>query len=204
MPKKILVAIFLVSLSILIFEISLIRIFSVLMRYHFVFLIVSMAMCGLGFGGILSAYLREKIQNEEKITEIIFFLVLITSISIPLSVILILKTPLKDFLLGYTAISIIPFIPFMIAGAFFSYVFETYGSIMGKLYFSDLIGAGAGCLVVLYLLKIFGGINTVFFVSAIIAMASFILAWKSLTWKKPIISVIMFFACFSFVFLYLK
>ncbi|MCM8805393.1 MAG: hypothetical protein NC825_01495 [Candidatus Omnitrophica bacterium] len=201
MPKKILVAIFLVSLSILIFEISLIRIFSVLMRYHFVFLIVSMAMCGLGFGGILSAYLRKKIQNEEKITEIIFFLVLITSISIPLSVILILKTPLKDFLLGYTAISIIPFIPFMIAGAFFSYVFETYGSIMGKLYFSDLIGAGAGCLVVLYLLKIFGGINTVFFVSAIIAMASFILAWKSLTWKKPIISVIMFFACFSFVFL---
>jgi len=48
-----LVAIFTVSLSVLVFEIALTRIFSVLLRFHFVFLAVSLAICGLGISGLV-------------------------------------------------------------------------------------------------------------------------------------------------------
>ncbi|HOS92145.1 MAG TPA: hypothetical protein PLQ54_02440, partial [Armatimonadota bacterium] len=48
------VAVFLISAAVLIFEIGLTRIFSVLLRFHFVFLAVSCAICGLGLGGMLS------------------------------------------------------------------------------------------------------------------------------------------------------
>lgn len=46
-------SVFLVSLSILVFEIALTRILSIMLSYHFVFAIVSAAMLGLGVGGFL-------------------------------------------------------------------------------------------------------------------------------------------------------
>ncbi|GAI05745.1 unnamed protein product, partial [marine sediment metagenome] len=47
-----LVGIFLTSFSLLAFEITLIRLLSVLLLYHFVFAVVSLALLGLGVGGI--------------------------------------------------------------------------------------------------------------------------------------------------------
>ncbi|MCX7705064.1 MAG: hypothetical protein N2115_02245 [bacterium] len=174
MPKKLPVIVFLVSLCVLVFEISLIRIFSVLMRYHYVFLIVSMSMCGLGAGGLITFYLQQKLQKNRNPSLLMSFLLILTGITMPLSVILIFKTPLKDFLAGYTAISFIPFIPFLFAGAFFSFVFETFGKWSGKIYFADLLGAGIGCVLIIFLMEILGGINIVFFSGAVIIFCALI------------------------------
>ena len=51
---SLLVGVFIVSFGVLAFEISLTRIFSVLFSYHYTFLIVSIALFGLGLGGILA------------------------------------------------------------------------------------------------------------------------------------------------------
>ncbi len=53
----ILAAVALVSLSVLLLEITFTRILSVILSYHFVYLVVSLALLGLGGGGIF-AYLR--------------------------------------------------------------------------------------------------------------------------------------------------
>lgn len=45
--------IFLVGFSILILEITLTKIFSVTLWYHFSYLVISLAMFGVGFGGLL-------------------------------------------------------------------------------------------------------------------------------------------------------
>jgi len=50
-------SIFLISLAVLALEVSLTRFFSVVLRYHFVFLVTSIAVCGLGLGG-WAAHLR--------------------------------------------------------------------------------------------------------------------------------------------------
>jgi hypothetical protein len=56
-------ALFLVTFSSLVFEISLTRAFSVLLRFHFVFLAVSLAICGIGLGGLLDYLLRERYRS---------------------------------------------------------------------------------------------------------------------------------------------
>ncbi|MCM8758483.1 MAG: class I SAM-dependent methyltransferase [Candidatus Omnitrophica bacterium] len=197
MPRKLPFIVFFLSLSVLIFEISLVRIFSVLMRYHYVFLIVSMSMCGLGIGGLVAFYLMKESKN---LYPIMFFILILTTITMPLSVILIFKTPLRDFLSGYTTISLIPFIPFLFAGAFFSYVFTEFGRWSGKIYFADLLGAGTGCILTIPLMKIFGGINIIFLSAIIVAMASLLFADSQKSIKIRMIPTVLVFlmVCFTF------
>ena len=197
MSRKILLAVFLVSLGVLMFEISLLRIFSVLMRYHYVFLIVSMSMCGLGAGGILAFHMKRKLKDTDNPYRAMFFLTVLAGITMPLSIMLLFKTPLRDFFIQYTAISIIPFIPFLFAGAFFSYVFEAFGRLSGKIYSADLAGAAAGCILVLVVLRFFGGINTVFITGAIVLIATLIIAE---TIKTKIASVLFLCAAVACVF----
>ncbi|MGH9353680.1 MAG: hypothetical protein ACRD2G_16215, partial [Terriglobia bacterium] len=60
--RTLLAGIGLVSFGTLILELSLTRLFSVILFYHFAFLAISIALLGLGTGGVL-AYLERKQQN---------------------------------------------------------------------------------------------------------------------------------------------
>ncbi|MGC8805652.1 MAG: hypothetical protein ACP5QD_06955, partial [Candidatus Ratteibacteria bacterium] len=164
------------------------RVFSVLLRYHFVFLIVSMSMCGLGCGGILWAFIQEKFQSRVKPENMIFILSILTGILMPICIILLFKSPVKDFLTRYTVVSFVPFLPFLLAGSFFSCVFQNYGSFSGRIYFADLAGAGTGCLVVLLLLKI-GGINSCFGAGAICVFGATIGVSGSKSIRKTLLSI---------------
>ncbi|MFQ6067178.1 MAG: hypothetical protein ACE5K3_07875, partial [bacterium] len=67
-------SVFIVSLSVLMFEVTLTRVFSVTLAYHFVFVIVSLAVLGLGLGGGLIHRIKLKIAGERKIFKALFFL----------------------------------------------------------------------------------------------------------------------------------
>src|ERR1700720_931636 len=54
----------LTSLATLLFELSLTRIFSVVFYYHFAFLAISLALFGLGAGGVFSYVIREYVVRE--------------------------------------------------------------------------------------------------------------------------------------------
>jgi len=58
-----LVGIFLVSFSLLTFEITLIRVLSVMLSYHYVFIVISLALLGLGAGGIFVYLFRRRIPQ---------------------------------------------------------------------------------------------------------------------------------------------
>src|SRR6476620_9114218 len=61
-------AIFLISFSTLLFELSLTRVFSVTLWYHFGFLIISTALLGFGISGVLLSIwtrLREKYELDK-------------------------------------------------------------------------------------------------------------------------------------------
>lgn len=167
--RLICVSVFLISLVTILFEITVTRIFSVLLWYHFVFMVVSVSVLGLGLGGLIINWLVKKnlVSDWDRllgITSIIF------GLSIPSSLVLLLSYPFPSVWSGYLAISILPFI---------AAVFHNYTEFIGKLYFADLSGAALGSIGILFILNYLTPIETIFFLGSIAAIIGVLNAIKN-------------------------
>ena len=92
----ILSATFVVSLSLLMFEILLTRIFSVIIYYHSVFMIVSAAIFGLGLGAIALRVLRLRPTSVEGSFRVAGLLCLLLAFSFSLSTIFLVELDRKS------------------------------------------------------------------------------------------------------------
>jgi len=163
-----------ISFSILTFEITLTRIFSVTYSYHYSFFVVSLALFGLGLGGILAQRLFSKASPEN-----VFMILASVSLLFSLSVSFLTILTASFIYPNVFADAAILFIPFFIGGTFLAgayKVFAVYGSII---YFVDLVGAAAGSLAVLIFLPRYGAVNTVILVGVIASAVSVLLAAAS-------------------------
>jgi hypothetical protein len=147
-----------ISMSVLIVEISLTRVFSIMFSYHYVFLLVSLAILGLGAGGIYVHKRGEKGANGRANQKILPFSSGLMSLSILGMSVLIIKVPLLSNVFSAAALT---FFPFFFGGIFLSCAFRLFTERSTKIYAADLIGAGLGSLLVIPLLKL-GGINVLF------------------------------------------
>ena len=84
-----LTAIFLISFGLIAFEVALSRFLSVLLSYHYVFIVLSLALLGLGLGGIFVHLFRPQIPSEKQRFGILAFLTSLLALAIPFSIILI-------------------------------------------------------------------------------------------------------------------
>jgi hypothetical protein len=172
-----LLGIFFISLSILMLELTLTRIFSVTMWYHFAFMSISIAMFGLGLSGIY-IYLfphQFKPYNVEKqlaLSSLLFSTSIFISFVLQLQIPFIPEFSLKGFFsvgATYLAVSI----PFFLGGLTISLALFHYRQIVGALYFSDLIGAGIGCILMIPILNLFGGPDAVLIIAILAVAGSF-------------------------------
>ena len=175
-PIHIAFVIFFLSFSVLTLEIALTRVFSVILAYHFVFLVVSLALFGLGLGGLLVHYWERKLSSKEKNQKLPEFLVTGYAVVSSLSVIAIIELPILGNLLIYFFITLLPFV---FAGAFFAKIFRDWAQFIGKIYFADLLGAALGSLTFLVFINRFGGINTALMASGFAVLAALILIFSS-------------------------
>jgi SAM-dependent methyltransferase len=154
------VGIFLVTLSGLMFEIGLTRIFSATIWYHFAFVAISVALLGWGLGGFaLHLAKRRVVLSRERAA----LFALLYGLSIPLALWLIVRTPFHpDRLAFYFAVSLAPF---FLAGVTLSMLFAVGRENAGRLYFADLLGASLGALAVTFLLSWLGGESAILAVS---------------------------------------
>ena len=188
-----LAAVFLISLSILVFEIALTRIFSIMLSYHFVFAIVSAAMLGLGLGGFLFTWLRGSARGGA-----IWTGALVYSLSLAASVVLILTLPIvgSSGLSGvrtwvYIALAIVPFA----AGGFaVSGLFRRFPEGSSLLYGADLTGAAAGALAVVPAMDAWGGVNVVFLAASVAAGGALLLGLPHLRRVVPAVAALFVFA----------
>jgi len=160
-------AVFLVSFTVLAFQVSLTRIFSVVFSYHFAFLIVSGAICGLGMGG-LGWYLigaRARAGPRE-----VGWLVLALALSIPASVAVLFAGP--SLLSASLWAAAIPLLPFAFAGAFLAEVFRRRAAESGYLYQADLAGASLAAIVVIPLISLTGALDLSFPLGALAGLAA--------------------------------
>lgn len=149
-----LACVFLVSFCVLAFEVSLTRLFSVLLRYHYVFLVVSITICGLGVGGLIRFELKDRLGRGAAGWYLAAF-----AVTLPAGVVLLLRSPWSTNLAGNLWLGMLPFVCFAAAGMFMADVFERSGAYGGRLYCADLLGASAGLAAVIPLLAGLGAIR---------------------------------------------
>ena len=163
-------AVFLVTLSGLMFEVGLTRIFSAALWYHFAFLAISVALLGWGLGGFAVHLLRLRLTPAPATAA---RLTLLYAASIPITVWTIVRLPAASGLLGiYFLLAVVPF---SLAGMALSMLFTLHRRRAGHLYFADLAGASLGALTVTLLLSRLGAENAMLAVAVAPAAAAALL-----------------------------
>ncbi|HWB85137.1 MAG TPA: hypothetical protein VG675_13415 [Bryobacteraceae bacterium] len=165
----------LTTLATLLLELSLTRIFSVVFYYHFAFLAISIALFGLGAGGIFSyvvaGWKAPLFRSLGRLSALNSLLVILA-----LAVILAQKQNLSnwDLFLVYFTTSL----PFFLSGTIVSLAVSETMERVNRVYFFDLLGASGGCLLLIPLLNLSGGPGTVIAAAVIFAAAAAI--WHSM------------------------
>jgi SAM-dependent methyltransferase len=168
-------AVSLTTAATLLLELSLTRIFSVVFYYHFAFLAISIALFGLGVGGVLSYVVAGR---GGELYGKLGTLSLINAGLVLVSVTTVLTRGATVGFLDFALIYFTSSLPFLGAGMIVSLAISSTIERVDKVYFFDLAGAAAGCFALVGLLNTVGGPNTVVAVSILFAAAGAI--WFSL------------------------
>jgi len=159
----------LTTLATLLLELSLTRIFSVVFYYHFAFLAISIALFGLGAGGVFSYVVAGWRGN---LFSKLGWLSASNSILVILAVLIVLAQG-KDPSSGYLAlIYFASALPFFVSGTVISLAVSATIDRVNRIYFFDLVGAAGGCLLLVPLLNAFGGPNTTIVAAVMFAAAA--------------------------------
>jgi len=162
------------TLATLILELALTRIFSVVFYYHFAFLAISIALFGLGAGGIFSYVVANWRGN---IYWKLGTLAVLNSIAVLGSLVFLLSRSSLD----YVTLGVVFFasaLPFFFSGTIVSMAVAEAIQRVDRVYFFDLLGAAVGCLALVTLLNYFGGPNTVLAAGVLFAVSAAI--WYNL------------------------
>jgi hypothetical protein len=174
--RRILAAVALVSFASLLLELALTRLFSVVLFYHFAFLAISIALLGLGAGGVF-AYLgrdwlvRFTLAQIGAATGIINALVIVGVLEVVIHTPVALDLGARNFL-RLTIIYLASAAPFFCTGVLLAVLFAREHRRAGALYGADLLGGAAACLAIVPLLNWIGGPNAVLAAACAMAMAA--------------------------------
>src|ERR1700687_6086144 len=165
--RAVLAGMALCSFAALLLELALTRLFSVVLFYHFAFLAISIALLGLGAGGVF-AHLRKNRLARFETRPLVARLCSINALIVPVVLVIVLRIPVsldisKANFLRLTAIYLASAVPFFITGLEFSIVFARQARHVSPLYAADLAGGALACLAIVPLLNWLGGSDTVFF-----------------------------------------
>lgn len=175
-PAALPLAVFLVSCAVISHEIALTRCFSVLLRYHYVFLVVSVATFGLGVGGLVDyVVIRKRAMNA---AATVAWLATILAPLPALSVILLFRPPISYHLTNLWLVATVSALPFLVAGTFLSHVWRRFATLSGRLYGADLAGAATGSVAVIAGLQFFGGTGTPMAAGIAVGLGAVGLAWE--------------------------
>jgi hypothetical protein len=168
------------SFAALLLELVLTRLFSVVLFYHFAFLAISIALLGLGAGGVF-AHLKKNWLARFETRALVTRLCAINSLVVPVVLAIVLRIPVslelsKANFLRLTAIYLTSAVPFFVTGLEFSVVFARQTTHVSPLYAADLVGGALACLAIVPLLNWLGGPNTVLFAGMCMAVAGMVWA----------------------------
>jgi hypothetical protein len=162
------VILFTISLSVLLLELTLTRIFSIILWYDYAFMAISIAFFGLGIGSLIAHIAKNRLSKENIPAQVLkSSLGFAISIAVFLFITSYLIPPSVNFLyIFYLASSL----PFFFAGITIALIFYARPKEISRLYFFDLIGAAAATLLLDPLLRAFGAESTLIFISLLVSV----------------------------------
>ncbi len=153
-----LMAVALISAAALAYEILLMRLLSIVLWYHFAYMIISLALLGYGAGGVLVAMARSAV--EQRFAPLFSAAAAAFGVSaigcfalaqrVPFNPLEILWDPRQPAYL--LAVYLLLALPFLCAGACVCMTFSRWAGMPSRIYSFDTLGAGAGCLGIIAML----------------------------------------------------
>ena len=179
--KTVMAGLALTSFSALLLELALTRLFSVVLFYHFAFLAISVALLGLGAGGVFAYLLRRRVAAEPTRSLAVRLcsagsLVVVAALYVALHAAVSLDVTFKNFG-GLTRLYLAAALPFLLVGFLFSIVFAREPHRIPRLYAADLGGGALACIAFVPLLNWLGGPNTILLAAVTLAVAAMV--WAS-------------------------
>lgn len=178
MPRRGFFGIFLVALAILVLQVALTRILSVVMWYHFAFVVISLAMLGLAIAGIVLYLVPPLVRRSDVVVPWCCRLAALSTIG---ALFYLAHTPFRSeaageiFSRGVAIFYAVALMPFLFSGFAISTAFARYATQINNLYFADLVGAGLGCALVVVLLGVAGAPAAILIAAAIFFVAALFL-----------------------------
>ncbi|HJT49107.1 MAG TPA: hypothetical protein VJ729_13070, partial [Nitrososphaeraceae archaeon] len=157
-------------MGVLLFELTLTRLFSIVLWYDYAFMAISVAFFGLGIGALLVHISKRKLLPEELPTYILKSTVAF-AVSLPIFLVLIghVIPPSTSYLYLFYVISSIPF---FFAGISMALVYLAIPREISKLYFIDLIGAATATIVLDTLMKTVGAESVLIVIDLVVICPS--------------------------------
>ena len=157
------------SLATLLLELALTRVFSVVYYYHFAFLAISIALFGLGAGGVFSYVIA---GWRGSLYEKLGVLAAVDALALVLCLWFLLERTGHMSTLELAGAYFVAAIPFLLSGAIISLIIAETIERVNRVYFFDLLGAAGGCAVLVPLLNWVGGPGTILVAALLFAVTA--------------------------------
>lgn len=149
----------LLSAAILAFQLALMQILSIVQWYHFAYMVISVALLGFGAAGTFLALFRAKLisYSEELLPLLMMSTGIMMALVTGLSQVSFIRFDSYLLFAEYSHIGkllltyLLFFIPFFLGALAIGLVFIIYVDQIGKIYFANLLGSGAGGVLALML-----------------------------------------------------
>ena len=171
----------LVSLSTLVLELTLTRLFSATMFYHFAFLAISLALFGSGASGVFVYLLRPR-MDEEGAARLLALASALFAATTVVALLVVLAHPLSPAAPGLATLGSLAWIygasalPFFFSGCVITLAITAWARDISRLYLFDLAGAAAGCVLLVPMLGLLGAIDTVLLVPVLALAGGYLLS----------------------------
>src|ERR687896_2320329 len=171
---------FALSLSIILFELALTRIFSIVLWYDYAFMAISIAFFGLGIGSFMIHIQKDKFITLKKKNSTIDSQFTFSSRIVRYAIAYGISLPIFIFLIGYIPSDtsyiylfyLISSVPFFFAGAAMALIFLAMSENISKLYFADLIGAALATIILDPMMQSLGAGSALLLISAFVVGSS--------------------------------
>jgi spermidine synthase len=158
------------------YEVVLTRMLSVLCWYYLAFVSISMAMFGMTAGALAIQLLPQWFKPgdiSKRLAQAAFAM----AVSMPITLVVMLAVPLEIALAVETLFSFLLFsaviaVPFFFSGVVVCLSLTRTPFPIGRIYFADLVGAGAGCLASVALLMLIDAPSGIFVISALLFLGA--------------------------------
>ena len=176
-------AVFFVSLSLLMLEITVARILTVALYSHYAFVAISLAMFGLGLSG-LTVYLLPKRFPAERVDQQLITFLSLYGLTAAVSILAFLHLHVVQEISteGFTSLGlayVVLTVPFFLGGVCISLLMTHFSARIASIYYADLVGASLGCLGVVAALNLWPAPQVAVVIAAVASATALVVAMGS-------------------------